>query len=203
MKFIYSLITSLFFMHVTGVAGVVVTKNYTSEVGTLTESGDKLQLSMKDGMVDFHKCEILWHNTDQAITSYFIAGKKAEAQGQRAPILMSLWQKSIDLEPGTRSEAQLRLQKIKSALAKKLEEEAVSRTAVAEAEAPVFSQLSSKRVISNIHYQQTDFLGFVNYQSSAVISSGGVTKQYNFNIPQPIFSNTSVDTTVISYGSGH
>jgi type II secretory pathway component GspD/PulD (secretin) len=185
-------------------AGGLVTRTLDCQVGRLTESVQALNLAISEGSVTFSKQAVLWYTVDPKIDTFLKAARKAILDDRSDSVVRRLLEASIRAEPATAEEARKMLDHIEAAsqdkaahlampngfnepLSLEVPAAAAPRTVVVPAGPPVGVNLS---------LDQTDFEGFINYNTYAV-SNG---KLFTFPIPQPIFSRRHIDTAVTVNG---
>jgi hypothetical protein len=179
-------------------AGVLVTRALDVHVGPLSEEGDRLVLRVETGSLGFPKCQVAWHTMDPAVGSLLGAARLAASQNQPVAILRKLLGASIEREPSTAKQARAMLEQVERAVRQGSPFRPADVDAAEEPAAVPSVLVRERPVTTTLSFDQGDFEGFVNYRTWAMVNG----KMYTFTIPQPVFSKTHVDTTVIVNGGG-
>lgn len=184
----------------TSYAGVYITRDLQVGIGIVTESEKTIHFSSLQIIAAIPKNNLLWYDSDPSIDTFLKAAEKAESQNQNIFVVRKLYESSMREEIATAIAAKKALdaydQKIKAKIEAKRKEETLSAM-----DTPTTTSVripDNRYATVNINFDNTDFAGFINYQTS-VISNG---KVFTFNIPQPIFTRTSVNTSVHVSTSG-
>ncbi len=89
---------------VSAAGGVIVTRNGNAQLGDITEADGKYMIKTEFGRVGIPSDQVVWASTSNEITTFYQAGKAAEAAGKDS-VAMFLFRCSHRDEPATRARA--------------------------------------------------------------------------------------------------
>ena len=182
-------------------ADVIITQGGKAELGNLVEKPNgQITFSFSSGVVSTHKSQLLWHCADPAADTFLKAAKKAIAEKEPLSIIYKLLDASVEREPATAKEARAIKEKLEAKIIEKLQETAL----IAKLQEPLSLSLPNPiiqmgrepegpTVRVDVNYRNTDFVGFINYNTYAVAGD----KLHTFTIPMPVFSTFSINTSVV------
>ncbi len=182
-------------------AGVIITQGWKADIGDLVEKPDgKVVFSFHDGTASFNKSNLLWYCADPSVDTFLKAAKKAVAEKESLSIVYKLLEASMEREPITAKEALATKEKLEAKTIRKLQDSVL----MARLQEPLSLSLPNPilemgrepegpTVQVDVNYKQTDFVGFVNYNTYVVAGD----KLHTFTIPMPVFSTFSINTSVV------
>jgi len=182
-------------------AGAILTKEGEVQLGKVEEKDKQIVLANKYGTIPFDKERVTWFTTDKETDTLLKAARKAMDDDESAKVICKLLELSAEREPATKAEAQELLTRFQQGIARTI-----------RGPMPEFTYQEPLEVITpkmdtrtgpspfvgvTLHEEVVDFVGFINYNTSAVAGN----QQFTFTIPQPVFEKRSISTSVIVYGT--